>query len=265
MPSKSAATKLYNSVSFIESDAITDIPARPVEKLRDIDRSIREMKKRKKKQRESDSFMQKIYTPALKTDALFSRFMQHLVPVTPQLDEDSEHDLLARRDDDAQRYYLDIHVSSFEKRRSMKRIDSGTLSRDIPDDEYRLYLRRLRYATMLNPIDYICNPEDIEGEYNNQYYALRSKFCSSKKGHGLVMIPNEMVDARTMTHNSLMQRSQIANSNSANAVSCITAEKSQFTGINEGLKKAYADKRDGKMFAYSFIEGKEAELKNALR
>ena len=162
--------------------------------------------------------------------------MQHLVPVSPQLhDEDEEESeesggkLCIRQPE----FYLNIHVSSFEKRQSLKRIDSGTLSRKMLDEEYRMYFRQLRYATMLNPIDYISNPDEIEGEYNTQFYAMRSKFYSSRKRPGVVMIPNEMVDARTMTHNSVLHGGsssggeKVDTSNSSNnKVANISAEKS---------------------------------------
>jgi len=47
---------------------------------------------------------------------------------------------------------------------------------------------------MLNPIDYISQPEGIDGEYNNVFFANKSKFIKNTRSNGVVMIPNELVD-----------------------------------------------------------------------
>lgn len=60
-------------------------------------------------------------------------------------------------------YYQDVHVSTFEKRGSNKMIDRKTLSHGLCDDELRIYFRKLRHATMINPIDYVCQPETFYG------------------------------------------------------------------------------------------------------
>ena len=69
----------------------------------------------------------------------------------------------------------------------------------MTDEEYRMYFRQLRNATMSNPIDYISQPEGIDGEYNNVFFANKSKFIKNTRSAGLVMLPNDLVEAVTMT------------------------------------------------------------------
>ena len=51
MPSKSSDKNLFGTLSFIKSDAMYDLPARPVFKDRDIDESLRKIKRRKRRER----------------------------------------------------------------------------------------------------------------------------------------------------------------------------------------------------------------------
>ena len=89
---------------------------------------------------------------------------------------------------------------------------------------------------MLNPIDYINQPEGMDAQYNNEYFGEKSKFAKGSTRHkALIMIPNELVDPKTMfTQNAGNQNTQTQNNTPLCAMS--TLDRTQFTGINESLR-----------------------------
>lgn len=108
---------------------------------------------------------------------------KNLIPVMPQLHEEKEDELAADISSELQapNFYLGVEVSSFEKRRSRRRIDQGTYDAMTHDDEYRAYFRQLRNATMNNPIDYIERKEAIDCEWENGQFACPSKFIMNNR------------------------------------------------------------------------------------
>ena len=72
------------------------------------------------------------------------------------------------------------------------------------------------------------------------------------------MLQNDQVEQMTKTQNTGNSQN-----NNSQSVQVDVAARTQFTGINEGLKRAYGQEKR-QMFCYSVTHGKEMELKLAL-
>ena len=80
----------------------------------------------------------------------------------------------------------------------------------------------------------------------------RNKFKMHNKGEGMLMIPNEGIDITKI------------DGSGTDSMEVEAAAKTQFTGINDSLKRVYGDEQR-KAFCYSQFESMEYELKEALK
>ena len=155
MPSIGAMRVLHNSLYFHHSQDMYDIPPLeiPIDKFKDIDESVRKLAKKKRKQRLSENLTRShiptfVCGPGSNSNVHPNSRLSHLLPVYPQLDEETGQEILQRsalhKGGATERpadYYMDIEVSSFEKRQSIKKVDQKALSPNMCDEEYRRYFR----------------------------------------------------------------------------------------------------------------------------